>query len=61
MLATYESKRDLICLGAYDYGTDEEVDFAIDVIEELEGILRQGLDEYTELDETVERMLDILA
>lgn len=61
VLATYESKRDLICLGAYDYGTDEEVDFAIDVIEELEGILRQGLDEYTELDETVERMLDILA
>ena len=61
VLATYESKRDLIALGAYAYGTDEEVDFAIDVIEELEAILKQGLDEFTELDETVERMLDVLA
>ncbi len=58
-LATYEAKRDLISLGAYEYGTDEKVDFAIDLIEELEGILKQGLDEYTTLEETIERMLDL--
>ncbi len=58
-LATYEAKRDLISLGAYEYGTDEKVDFAIDLIEELEGLLKQGLDEYTTLEETIERMLDL--
>ncbi len=60
VLAHYESRRDLISLGAYEYGTDENVDFAIDVIEEMEAILKQGLQEYSELEETVDRMLDIV-
>lgn len=59
VLATYESKRDLIALGAYQYGTDADVDYAIDLIGELEGLLKQGLEEHTPMDETVERMLDI--
>lgn len=59
VLATYESKRDLIALGAYQYGTDADVDYAIDLIGELEGLLKQGLEEHTPLNETVERMLDI--
>ncbi|MFP4598346.1 MAG: type III secretion system ATPase SctN [Persicimonas sp.] len=59
VLATYEEKRDLIALGAYQYGTDAEVDFAIDLIDELEGILQQGLGVRTPMEETVERMLDI--
>lgn len=60
VLAAYESKRDLIALGAYSYGMDEKVDFAIDVIEELESILKQGLKEQTSLDETLNLMLDVL-
>ena len=59
VLATYEDKRDLISLGAYQYGTDEQVDYAMDLIEELEDILKQGLDEHTPLEETVELMLDV--
>lgn len=59
VLATYEAKRDLISLGAYAYGTDEQVDFAIDLIEEIEHLLKQGLEEHTSLDETIEQMLDI--
>ncbi len=59
VLSTYESKRDLISLGAYQYGTDEKVDYAIDLIEELEAILKQGLEEHTPLEETVEMMLDL--
>lgn len=59
VLATYEAKRDLIALGAYQYGTDPDVDYAIDLIEELEAILKQGLEERTPMDETVEMMLDI--
>ncbi|MFU8807371.1 MAG: FliI/YscN family ATPase, partial [Bradymonadaceae bacterium] len=58
-LAIYEAKRDLISLGAYEYGTDEKVDYAIDLIEELEAILKQGLEEHMTLDETVDRVLDI--
>lgn len=58
-LATYEAKRDLISLGAYEYGTDEKVDYAIDLIEEIEGFLKQGLHEHTPLDESVERLLDM--
>ena len=59
VLSTYEAKRDLISLGAYQYGSDEKVDYAIDLIEELEAILKQGLEEHTSLEETVDRMLDI--
>jgi ATP synthase in type III secretion protein N len=58
-LATYEAKRDLISLGAYQYGTDEKVDYAMDLIEELEALLRQDTDEYTPFDETVERLMDL--
>lgn len=59
VLSTYEQKRDLISLGAYEYGTDLEVDLAIDYIDELEDLLQQGIDEYTEFDETVELLLDL--
>ena len=59
VLSTYESKRDLISLGAYQYGTDEKVDYAIDLIEELETLLKQGLEDHTTLEETVEMMLDL--
>lgn len=59
VLSTYESKRDLISLGAYSYGSDEQVDYAIDIIEELETLLKQGLEEHTTLEDTIEQMLDI--
>lgn len=58
-LSTYEAKRDLIALGAYEYGSNEKVDYAMDLIEEMEAILKQGLEEHTPLDETVEMMLDL--
>lgn len=59
VLSTYEAQRDLISLGAYEYGTDEAVDLAIDYIEEMEDLLQQGLREHTDLDETVELLLDL--
>lgn len=59
--STYEAHRDLITLGAYEYGTDEKVDLAIDVIEEIEAVLKQDLEEWTPLEETVSRMGDIVA
>ena len=46
-------------MGAYEYGSNEQVDYAIDLIEDLEDILKQGLEEHTSLDDTIDRMLDI--
>ncbi len=59
VLSTYEEQRDLISLGAYEYGTDMEVDLAIDYIEEMEELLQQGMQEFTELSETVDLLLDL--
>jgi type III secretion protein N (ATPase) len=61
VLATYEKNRDLILLGAYQYGTDPKVDYAIDKIEEVEAFLRQGTYEGADFDETVQRMVELFA
>lgn len=60
LLAAYESKRDLISLGAYDYGTDPQVDEAIDLIESLEDFLQQDLSEHVRFDEAVSQLLDLV-
>ena len=52
VLAAYEKQRDLILLGAYEYGSDEATDYAIDRIEEVETFLRQSTEETQALDET---------
>ena len=61
VMATYEKNRDLILLGAYQYGTDPKVDYAIDKIEEVETFLKQGTYEQTPFDDTVEKMCEIFA
>ncbi len=53
VLATYEKQRDLILLGAYQYGTDPKTDYAIDKIEEVESFLKQRLDENDDFDTTL--------
>jgi type III secretion protein N (ATPase) len=59
VLSTYEKNRDLIMLGAYEYGTDPKVDFAIDKYEEVENYLKQGLHEKPVFEETVQRLIDM--
>jgi type III secretion protein N (ATPase) len=61
VMAAYEKNRDLILLGAYQYGTDPKVDYAIDKIEEVEQFLKQGTYESSDFDETVQRMIDLFA
>jgi type III secretion protein N (ATPase) len=60
MLANYEAKRDLISLGAYEYGTDPDVDLAIDMIDDIEAILQQGLAERSSFEETRQRLIDLM-
>ncbi|MEW5850401.1 MAG: type III secretion system ATPase SctN [Myxococcota bacterium] len=61
VLATYEKNRDLILLGAYNYGTDPKVDYAIDKIEEVESFLRQPTHDLCSFDEMKERLINMFA
>jgi type III secretion protein N (ATPase) len=60
LLATYERRRDLILLGAYQRGSDPETDRAIAAIERIQGFLRQRTDEEPTLSESVERLQKLL-
>jgi type III secretion protein N (ATPase) len=59
VLATYEKQRDLILLGAYQYGSDPRTDYAIDKIEAVEEFLRQPTHDNSTFDETVERLINL--
>ncbi len=61
VLATYEKNRDLILLGAYNYGTDPKVDYAIDKIDEVETFLRQPTHDLCSFDEMKERLVAMFA
>ncbi|MDA0712674.1 MAG: FliI/YscN family ATPase [bacterium] len=61
VLATYEKNRDLILLGAYTYGTDPKVDYAIDKNEAIENFLKQNTDENVSYDKTVEDLIELFA
>lgn len=55
-LATYESQRDLVLLGAYKAGSDPKLDAAIARIDSIEEFLRQKPTETTPLETTLERL-----
>jgi len=56
LVALYESKRDLVLLGAYAKGTDKELDRAIDLMPQIEAFLRQGHDEVVPFSESVQKL-----
>ncbi|MCL2012569.1 MAG: type III secretion system ATPase SctN [Cystobacterineae bacterium] len=51
-LATYEKQRDLILLGAYQYGTDPRTDYAIDKYDAIIGFLKQSTDSSVSFEDT---------
>ncbi|HET6347410.1 MAG TPA: type III secretion system ATPase SctN [Myxococcota bacterium] len=61
VMATYEKQRDLILLGAYQYGTDPKTDYAIDKIEEIEAFLRQNTHDYDNFQDTVQKLINMFA
>jgi type III secretion protein N (ATPase) len=61
VMAAYEKNRDLILLGAYQYGTDPIVDYAIDKIEEIEGFLKQRTEDAATFDETVQALVEMFS
>jgi type III secretion protein N (ATPase) len=60
LLAAYESKRDLIALGAYQRGSDRATDDALAKIEKIEAFLRQRRDESSEFEQTRRAMEDAI-
>lgn len=54
LMAAYESKRDLITLGAYVRGADAQVDEAIEKMPKIEAFLQQRADELTAESRTIE-------
>ncbi len=59
VLATYEKQRDLILLGAYQYGTDPRTDYAIDKIEAVEEFLKQRTEENSGFDEAIQQLIGL--
>ena len=43
LYSTYQQNRDLISVGAYERGSDEQIDAAIEALPALENFLRQGM------------------
>jgi ATP synthase in type III secretion protein N len=56
MVALFESKRDLVLLGAYAKGTDKELDRAIERMPRVEAFLRQNAGEIAPFAESVQLM-----
>jgi flagellar biosynthesis/type III secretory pathway ATPase len=56
LVAVFESKRDLVLLGAYAKGTDKELDRAIDLMPQIEAFLRQGHDEVVAFSDAVKQL-----
>ncbi|MDK2785451.1 MAG: flagellum-specific synthase [Thermotoga sp.] len=59
LLASYESAKDLIEIGAYKKGTNPLVDKAIEMQEDINAFLRQGIFEKSSFEETVQRLLEL--
>jgi flagellum-specific ATP synthase len=54
VLSTYRDAEDLINIGAYNKGSSEEIDLAIEMIGDMKAFLNQDVDENVSLEETIE-------
>ncbi len=59
LLATYGESEDLINIGAYVKGSSLKIDRAIEMIDRINSYLRQGIDEKSEMEESVEALMQI--
>lgn len=59
VLATYWEFRDLINIGAYQHGSNPKIDYAIQKIDAMNEFLRQGVDERSDFEETVSRLMKL--
>lgn len=60
LMAVYEENSELIQIGAYKRGTNQEIDKAIAFHPKIQAFLRQGVQEYHTLDESINLMKSLL-
>ncbi|ODN30319.1 flagellar protein export ATPase FliI [Fervidobacterium thailandense] len=59
LMATYNDAKDLIDVGAYKKGTNPKIDKAIELIDEVNKFLRQGIRERMSFDDTIEYLISL--
>jgi len=57
VLAVYKEAEDLINIGAYVKGSNQDIDYALRYIDTVNSYLRQDLEEFTPYQESVARLL----
>lgn len=60
LMAVYEDNRELINIGAYKRGTNQEIDRAISYYPKIQEFLRQDIHEVNTLEETIQLMKSLL-
>ncbi|HHY59050.1 MAG TPA: flagellar protein export ATPase FliI [Clostridia bacterium] len=61
VMASYQKMEDLINIGAYQKGSNPEVDEAIRLYPKIVSFLRQGIDEHFSFEETLQQLREIFA
>jgi flagellum-specific ATP synthase len=59
ILGTYKKNEDIISLGMYKKGSDPRIDYAIEKIDEVNNFLKQGVFEEDNLENAINRMINI--
>ncbi len=59
VVSVYRDAEDLINIGAYQRGSNAEIDLAIDMIDTINAFLQQGIRERVAYEEAVKQMIDI--
>jgi flagellum-specific ATP synthase len=59
-LATYRKKEDLINIGAYSSGSNPEIDYAIEMIDKINGYLKQEIVEDVSFEDSVQQLENLL-
>ena len=59
LIGVYEAKRDLITLGAYQAGSDAQVDRAIAAMPSIQQLVQQAADATNGMPQTLKQLSDI--
>ena len=60
VLATYQKAEDLINIGAYVSGSNQDIDYAIDMIEKINAFLVQGIGERVDYEESIRQLKNLI-
>jgi flagellum-specific ATP synthase len=58
-LATYRKAEDLINIGAYVQGSNQKIDYAIEMIDKINGYLKQEIDARVSFEESLHQLEDL--